>query len=359
MQKKLLTMAVASALAVPAVAFAQVTVYGTIDTGLRQQGKISTAAGGATTDSQMTVTDGLRTTNRWGLKGSEDLGGGLMANFTLEGQYGSDTGALGSGTSTFGDSTNASTASINANQGLFQRKAIVGLSKGGNSVDLGRDYTVNFKSQGIYDPMSYTYTGITPTAGTNTAGVRSSNMVTAGFRFGTGGVRVDYALGEVVGQNSWGTRTGFMGDFAFGPATVTAAYSSMKDATAGVNTTKTTNIGGAYGMGAFTFRAGWSKTEAEGGTDTPMLVLGVQYGFSPTLNGRIGYYDTKFESNASGAELGKSKLFILALDYYLSKRTTTYVEVDRRTLDGNQNAGAVGSLVDGATAFAVGIAHSF
>jgi len=364
MQKKLLTMAVASALAVPVVAFADVTVYGTIDTGLRQQGKIATAAGGATTDSQMTVTDGLRTTNRWGLKGSEDLGGGLMANFTLEGQYNSDTGGGPGGLATTGtvDTTAGTTntpITASTSGGLFARKSIVGLSKGGNSVDLGRDYTVNFKSQGIYDPMSYTYTGITPTAGTNTAGVRSSNMVTAGFRFGTGGVRVDYALGEVVGQNSWGTRTGFMGDFAFGPATVTAAYSSMKDATAGVNTTKTTNIGGVYGMGAFTFRAGWSKTEAEGGTDTPMLVLGVQYGFSPTLNGRIGYYDTKFESNASGAELGKSKLFILALDYYLSKRTTTYVEIDRRTLDGNQDAPTAGSLADGATAFAVGLAHSF
>lgn len=338
MQKKLLTLAVAGALAVPAIALADVTVYGTIDTGLRQQGKISTAAGGATTDSQLTVTDGLRTTNRIGFKGSEDLGGGLMANFTMEGQHQSDDG----------------NRAINT-----QRKSIVGLSKGGNSVDLGRDYTVNFKSQGIYDPMSYTYTGIAPTAGTNTAGVRSSNMVTAGFRFGTGGIRVDYALGEVVGQNSWGTRTGLMGDFAFGPATVTAAYSTMKDAVAGTQTTKTTNVGGKYDMGAFTFRAGWSKTEAEGGTDTPMFVLGVQYGFSPTLNGRVGYYNTKFENNATGAEVGTSKLAILALDYSLSKRTTAYVEFDRRTLSGNQNTGAVGTLVDGATAFAVGIAHAF
>lgn len=359
MNKKLMTVAVASALAVPGLAFAQVTVYGTIDGGLRQQSKISTAAGGATTDSQLSATDGLRTTNRWGLKGSEDLGGGMMANFTLEGQFGSDTGALGSSpASGSGPTLVGTTGSANANQGLFQRKAVVGLSSGGNSFDIGRDYTVNFKAQGIYDPMSYTYTGLTPAAGTNTAGVRSSNMVTAGFRFGPGGVRVDYALGEVVGQNSWGTRTGLMGDFAFGPVTVTGAYSSMKDAATGAVTTKTTNVGAAYGMGGFTFRAGWSTTEVTGTSKSPLFMFGVQYAMSPTLNGRLGYYDGKFEDSA-GNTVGKSKLAIIALDYSLSKRTALYVEFDRKGLDGNQNLGAVGSLVDGATGIGVGVAHSF
>jgi predicted porin len=146
MQKKLLTVAVAGALAAPVAAMADVTVYGTIDTGVRQQSKVVTT--GTNDDSLLTVTDGMRTTNRWGLRGSEDLGGGLRANFTLEGQYASDTGG-GPGPSTAGQQT-----TTGAPQGLFQRKAVVGLSGGAWSVDLGRDYTVNFKSQGIYDPMS-------------------------------------------------------------------------------------------------------------------------------------------------------------------------------------------------------------
>jgi len=342
MQKKLLTMAVASALAMPAVALAQVTVFGTMDGGLRNQTKALIGAGPAT-GSVMTATDGLRTTNRWGLRGSEDLGGGLMANFWLEGQYSSDTGAGPAGGAT------------------FARKSVVGLSKGGNSVDVGRDYTVNFKSQGIYDPMSYTYTGITPTAGTNTAGVRSSNMVTAGFRFGTGGVRVDYALGEVVDE-SWGTRTGINADFAFGPVTVTGAISTVKDAATGTLSTETTNLGGVYRMGAFTFRAGWSNTNAETGpgadTDTPMFVLGAQYAISPTLNGRVGYYDTKFE--ASGVETGSRKVTIVALDYILSKRTTVYAAFDRTAIDGTASTAVLGvASADGATGLSVGLAHSF
>jgi len=351
MQKKLLTVAVASALAMPAVALAQVTVFGTMDGGLRNQTKALTATGD---DSVMTATDGLRTTNRWGLRGSEDLGGGLMANFWLEGQYSSDTGG--------GPGTTANNAAAATSQGLFARKSVVGLSKGGNSVDIGRDYTVNFKAQGIYDPMSYTYTGITPTAGTNTAGVRSSNMVTAGFRFGSGGVRVDYALGEVVGQ-SWGTRMGINADFAFGPVTIAGAYSTSDDAATGVLSTDVMNIGAVYRMGAFTFRAGWSNTNAETGTgttdtDTPMFVLGAQYAISPTLNGRVGYYDTKFE--ASGVETGSRKVTIVALDYILSKRTTVYAAFDRTAIDGTASTAVLGvASADGATGLSVGLAHSF
>ena len=94
MQKKLLTMAVAGALAMPVAALADVTVYGTIDTGIRNQSKASV---GGVSESNLVVTDGLRTTNRLGFKGSEDLGGGLMANFTMEGQHNSDDGARAPG----------------------------------------------------------------------------------------------------------------------------------------------------------------------------------------------------------------------------------------------------------------------
>jgi predicted porin len=328
-------MAVAGALAAPVAAFAQVTVYGTIDTGLRNQTKAQVAGGD---ESNMVVTDGLRTTNRLGFRGSEDLGGGLMANFTMEGQHASDTGGTAINTA---------------------RKSIVGLSKGGMSVDLGRDYTVNFKAQGIYDPMSYTYTGIAPNV-SNTAGVRFSNLVTAGFRFGTGGIRVDYTTGAEIPGDDTGQGFGINGDFAFGPVTVAAAYSTVDADNAG-NSVDTTNIGAAYKMGAFTFRGGWSETDTEStDTQTPMYMLGVQYAFSPTLNGRVGYYN--IETETAGTTTQERKQILVALDYYLSKRTTLYVLYDRLDLD----AGAVtlsgaqsGALLDGASGISVGVAHAF
>lgn len=340
MQKKLLTMAVAGALAAPVAAFAQVTVYGTIDTGIRNQTKAQVAGGD---ESNMVVTDGLRTTNRLGFRGSEDLGGGLMANFTMEGQHASDTGGTAINTA---------------------RKSTVGLSKGGMSIDLGRDYTVNFKAQGIYDPMSYTYTGIAPNV-LNTAGVRFSNLVTAGFRFGTGGIRVDYTTGGqqspdgTPGDDS-GDGFGINGDFAFGPVTVAAAFSTYDENAAG-QSVDTTNIGAAYRMGAFTFRGGWSSTEVEStNTETPMFMLGVQYAFSPTLNGRVGYYNHETEVGSTTTQ--ERKQVLVALDYYLSKRTTLYVLYDRLDLDTGTvtlSGAQSGALLDGASGISVGVAHAF
>jgi predicted porin len=368
-------------LAAPVSAMAAVTVYGTIDTGVRMQTDAVTTTG---TDSVMLVTDGTRTTNRWGLRGSEDLGGGLKANFNLEGQYGSDTGALGSSPAQGSSPTLTGTAgSALINQGLFQRKAIVGLSGAAWSVDLGRDYTVNFKTQGVYDPMSYTYTGILPTAGNNTAGVRFSNLITAGFRFGTGGIRLDYSMGEQAGDNSNGTAYGINGDFAFGNLTLVAAYStrSFTTATFGDASQDVMNFGGVWKMGAWTFRAGYStseySTDAQGDVgDTPMIVAGVQYAFSPTLNGRFGYYTMDF-NDAGGNELGSRDWLIFALDYSLSKNTTLYAAVDINNIDGQTFtvSGTTGQLSvsttpgqgavlginseDGATGFTVGIAHAF
>ena len=375
MQKKLLTVAVAGVLAAPVMAMADVTVYGTIDTGIRSASKVRTGVG-TETGSRLEVANNTRTTNRWGLKGSEDLGGGLRANFTLEGQYSSDTGG-GPGGSNPGDVTNAGAA-----QGLFQRKSIVGLSGGAWSVDLGRDYTVNFKTQGIYDPMSYTYTGITPAAGNNVAGTRASNLITAGFRFGTGGIRVDYAPGEVAGDSGSGTQFGVNGDFAFGPVTIAAAYTT-RDFDAGGATgnvsQETLNFGGVWKIGAFTARAGYSTSEYSTDAnsnlaDTPMLLLGLQYAFSSTWNGRVGYYSMDF--NQGGTKVGDRDWFIVAVDYYLSKTTTLYAELDKAGISGssvsvNGNTGVItvgtagvgsvngNTVEDGSVGISVGVMHAF
>lgn len=343
MQKKLLTMAVAGALAAPVAAFAQVTLYGSIDTGIRQQSKVITATG---TDSKMSVDSQLKKTNRWGLKGSDDLGGGLMANFVLEGGYQSDTGA----------------GPLD-----FARRALVGLSKGGNSVDLGREYTLNFKTQGIYDPLSHDYGGSAGVQGDLTHGVRTSNSITAAFRFGTGGVAVQYGMGEVAGQGSWGTYTGFNGDMAFGPLTIGAAIGKRSDAATGQIDNDTTNVGGAYKMGAFTFRAGLGMEDITNGNETQKLSAGVQYDFSPTLEGRVSYYDFATD-NSAGVEIATAKVVVLNVEYKLSKRTLVYAAYDRKSLTGATSfiptggtaANSIwGLYADGASGISAGIVHNF
>lgn len=339
MQKKLLTVAVAGALAMPVAAMAEVTVYGTIDGGLRSTSKVADGAGGS--NSVFSQEGSYRTTNRWGLKGGEDLGGGLKASYTLEGQYGSDdgTGPIG--------------------VGLFHRKALVGLSSGSWSVDVGRDYTVNFKANGIMDPMGFTYTGITTTAGgTFTAGTRDNNMITAGFKLGAANLRVETGLGENAGPSGTasGDRVGFGADAAFGPVKVAVAFSTEE--TAANTDTKTTNLGGVYGLGAITLRLGWNKREVQNGNEDSQVMFGFEYDISPTMEFRLGYYDWKID-NAAGTEIGTKKVTILGLDYRLSKSTTAYVEFDNNKVTGTALTTTVGSRLDGSTGIGAGVVHAF
>ena len=54
-------------------------------------------AQGASKGSVVREQSGNLAGSRWGLKGSEDLGGGYKAVMTLEGGFNSDTGTLGQG----------------------------------------------------------------------------------------------------------------------------------------------------------------------------------------------------------------------------------------------------------------------
>lgn len=339
MQKRLLSLAVAGVLAAPVAAFAEATVYGTIDGGIRNQSKIDF---GATDESEMFVTDGVRTTNRWGIKGSEDLGGGMRANFTLEGQYASDTGdgPLGGG--------------------IFQRKSLVGLSRGGMSLDIGRDYTVNFDAQGQYEPMRYSYTGIS--RGTQNTGGRFSNMAKFRARFGTGGVAAQWAAGESVGDDA-GDAIGFGADFTFGPVLVAGAFSSVDGATVGG--IDRTTVGARYMLGAFTILGGLSNEENDTtGTkvENEMQMIGAWWAMTPALTGKVGMY--MGETKSGGNKTGEYNTLVLALEYALSKSTTAYVAYDRQN---QENAAGVGTLRtvlgqdirDGGSAISAGIAHAF
>ena len=79
-----------------------VTLYGIIDLGLTytnsaQTGKV---AGSPTGASQFALTDAHATGlsgSRWGLRGTEDLGGGLKAIFALENGFFANNGTLAQG----------------------------------------------------------------------------------------------------------------------------------------------------------------------------------------------------------------------------------------------------------------------
>ena len=115
------TLVALAALAVVGVVSAQsVTLYGKIDTALVFTDK----AGVSTT----TLDSGTLSGSRWGMKGTEDLGGGLNAVFVLEGGFSSDTAQVGQ-----------STAALNPR--IFGRQALVGVSGALGTLTVGRQYT--------------------------------------------------------------------------------------------------------------------------------------------------------------------------------------------------------------------------
>jgi predicted porin len=95
--------------------------------------------------------------SRWGIKGVEDLGSGMKANFTLESPVQIATGATPNGKLNDAQPGSGTSALINGEGSytgaLFARESTVGLEGGFGSVKLGRQTTINADAVGAYDPM--------------------------------------------------------------------------------------------------------------------------------------------------------------------------------------------------------------
>ncbi|CAM3402765.1 porin [Polaromonas hydrogenivorans] len=101
-----------------------VTLYGMVDAGVEYVTHVAPAGGSLT---RMPSNTGILP-SRFGLRGREDLGGGLSAVYTLEMGFAPDTGASGQGGR------------------LFGRQSTVGLSGDWGAVTLGRQWTMLFWS---------------------------------------------------------------------------------------------------------------------------------------------------------------------------------------------------------------------
>src|SRR5215813_10577971 len=112
MKKTFIAAAALGGLGAAPVAHAQgsVTLYGIIDAGISYVSSSATPTGHA---SLIKYADGVASGSRWGVRGTEDLGGGLKTVFVLENGFSSADGTIGQGGA------------------LFGRQAYVGVSKDG------------------------------------------------------------------------------------------------------------------------------------------------------------------------------------------------------------------------------------
>ena len=143
MKKSLFAIAAVSAFASAAQAQSSVTVYGIMDVGFAgTTSRAGSTAGGNQQPTLKTNTTGFsgtgsETTSRLGVRGNEDMGGGLSAFFTAE----------------FALTPTQMNLSGDANGGLFNRQAFVGLAKKGvGRAAIGTQYTPIHNLVGATDP---------------------------------------------------------------------------------------------------------------------------------------------------------------------------------------------------------------
>lgn len=103
MKKTIPLLFAATAFAPLAQAQTAVAVYGLVDTGVTYVNRVAVAGGG--TGSLWSVHPGAMQASRWGLRGTEDIGGGNHVFFILEGGINLDTGTAAQGGALFGRRT--------------------------------------------------------------------------------------------------------------------------------------------------------------------------------------------------------------------------------------------------------------
>lgn len=360
MKKSLIAFAVLGAFAAGASAQSSITIYGIVDAATVYTTN-ATAAGG----NRLAMDAGQMATSRWGFKGSEDLGGGLKANFNLEGTLANDTGAAGAA---FGAGSTS----------LFDRLSWVGLSGGFGTVTLGRNNILGVDSIGQADPLSLAHAGSNPNVaisahnaaaffggfGTNGGGsaLRQNNSIkyltpmVSGF-----GGAVMYGLGEKAGDTSANTYAGLSGYFTDGKSGFAMAYSQEKDA-AGTSTQSSWAGGGKLKLDMFTLKLTYAQNEVDT-TNRKFAVLGagVDCALSPVITLTGAYYNTK----RSGDLAAKADQYVGMAKYAFSKRTTAYASLtyakagSTKAQDVQLALGIVGAGQDNATRTAVGVMHAF
>ncbi|MDD0816971.1 porin [Curvibacter sp. HBC28] len=342
MKKSLMSILALAALAGGAHAQSTVQVMGLLDS---YAGSIRMAGDGGRTSK---VGSGGMTTSWIGFKGSEDLGGGLRANFALTSFMQVNSGVPGRFT---GDT-------------FFSRDANLGLSGDFGAVSLGRDKAPNFLPTIIFNPFgdSFTFsplvlhanvglfngTGWTATTPSDTGW--SNQIVYSTPKFGglSGNVHYQFSNQDSTTGNSGKKNVGLNALYFNGPLALTAFYerdqlnNPVVTAFASNNTKKDWMLGSSYD---FTVAKAFLTYGQAANNLTPKAKT-TSVGLSaPVGAGKVlaAYANTSLDSGVS------RKTASLGYDYFLSKRTDVYAVFmnDKITAKSTGNS------------FGVGIRHSF
>jgi len=331
--KKLLSIAIAAAVAAPMAVNADTTLYGIMDFTLANTDKGGVDA--------WDLEDG-NGSSRLGVKGSEDLGNGLKAIFQYEWSTGSDISGDAAG-GTYNSGTNGQ------NSGLSTRVAKVGLSGGFGTVAVGRMWSPYYMSVGklnIHDMSGsgsmgswlgggFRYSNSVKYSSPNMNGFSAEAMIT------TGNDATDADASTLVEDGVDNLSLGL--NYNNGPISVGLGY---EDRTTGVATDSDwLGVSGSYNFGNFMVVAGYQdQSNTAANTDVDAFQLAGQAFFgNNTLTLSYGERD----SEVAGADLD---VWALGVRHAFSKRTRVYAEYSQLDSD---------TAADDTDKFGIGLRHDF
>jgi len=275
MKKTLVAMA---ALAVVGAASAQssVTLYGRVDVNLSSMTQSTNGVKTADNNRGLEMATGNaqgQTGARWGLKGTEDLGGGMSAMFMLENGFAAD---------------NATLQQVGR---IFGRQAYVGLGGGFGTVTLGRQYTPLDGIWGSYDAQGYNTTAPVSFTFQNGPQNYGSSAAVVGVHNDTGRVSnaVMYATPNISGLT----------------ASIMWAPGENKNPVTGVGATRYWGGSVQYNNGPLGLGLGYENSNfktAAATTSMSDVALGAQYNFGPAAV--YGLYNRGRSNLAAGTLLG-------------------------------------------------------
>lgn len=378
-KKTLLAMAVSAAAF--SVQAAQVSLYGSVSTGVLYQNQASLSGGEEPQESKdsFTMESGFWGDSIWGITGEEDLGNGWTVGFTLENEFGSDTGEMAGadpeGSSVLFDSQ--AYLRIGNDKVNFAFGNIGGLASAGGDFDL----------LCAFDPME-AFVGVAGLGAFASKDFASGNMAVVevtpmeGFKVSLMG-----NTGDDDSKAKWSDRNHYYGlgvSYENGPLALAAIAEMRKydriagwDANADNDASWTFTVAAAYDFEvvrpSFVYQHA-SKTHefaageiSENAYNFDSFMLGATAPLGQgTLRASVQY--VKGENDAVSDEEGSATILGLAYTYDMSKRTTLYgaafYSVGGDGLDKDLGAndtefGLMGRADYNSVGFGVGLVHTF
>ncbi len=321
-----------------------VELYGLVSAGIvnmRDAGSM-TAPGSVTS-----LAEQAHSSNRWGLRGSEDLGSGLKAKFTLESTLSLRSGAAGRDATYVNPTGNP----------LFDREANVSLeSKDWGRLKVGRGKNALYDTLDEFDARgNWNFGGLKPVAryagfygGSNVA--RFDNMIRYSSPSFAGLVLdVAYSFGGAAGDTSrsshWTAGATYRIEsielaYVHGELKLSCPVLNCTTAQSGDNVTERIDVLAAkYSGEGWSLHAGFARTRnpqqsgtnfnasatrVDGRTSADTWFVGARYKVAEAIGLNAGYYDVKDKATPGGVD--SLRMAAVGMVYGFSKRTELYVD---------------------------------